>query len=263
MKQTQCWLVVRTVNSSRNMLFLKFTRFGIKFSDNAINKSTPTLLTSTLIWLMCANGVVIDAKEKEKEQKEYSVLKALKSGFILVNFFAVLICFSVVSFNYYMISFYMKYVGGNIFINTILSTISESISNFAINPVQKYMGTKISFIICFALAFALAIPLLFVSNSALIACWVFSAKFFVEAAFMLAYYVNSEVFPPLFVPFSFSVWGLVSRIVTIAAPQIAEVKPRQIPIIIFVVLSGAATAGALMLRKPPKKRKSSSTTTIH
>ena len=121
---------------------------------------------------LVGSSFYVDLKEKEREteKEEFSVLKALKSGLILANFFAVLICFSVVSFNYYMISFYMKYVGGNIFINTILSTISESISNFAISPVQRYMGTKISFIICFALAFALSIPLLFVSNTALIAC---------------------------------------------------------------------------------------------
>ena len=58
-------------------------------------------------------------------QSEFSVITALKDSTILTNFIVVLICFSVVSFNYYMISFYLKYVGGNIFINTLSSTVSE------------------------------------------------------------------------------------------------------------------------------------------
>ena len=37
--------------------------------------------------------------------------------------------------------------------------------------------------------------------------------------------------------------------ITIAAPQIAEVKPRQVPVIIFMVFSGVSTLAALFLRK--------------
>ena len=37
--------------------------------------------------------------------------------------------------------------------------------------------------------------------------------------------------------------------VTIAAPQIAEVKPRQVPVIIFMAFSGISTVAALFLRK--------------
>ena len=70
-------------------------------------------------------------------QSEFSVITALKDSTILTNFIVVLICFSVVSFNYYMISFYLKYVGGNIFINTLSSTISECIGNFAAGGIQR------------------------------------------------------------------------------------------------------------------------------
>ena len=182
-------------------------------------------------------------------QNEFSVVTALKDSTIFINFIVVLVCFSVVSFNYYMISFYLKYVGGNIFINTLSSTVSEWIGNFAAGGIQRWLGTKKGFIIWFAASVVFALPLLFTENEYLIMVSVFSSKFFVEGAFWLAYYVNPEVFPPLFVPFSFSVWGLLARIVTIAAPQIAEVKPRQVPVIIFMVFSGVSTLAALFLRK--------------
>ena len=70
-------------------------------------------------------------------QSEFSVVTALKDSTIFINFIVVLVCFSVVSFNYYMISFYLKYVGGNIFINTLSSTVSECIGNFAAGGIQR------------------------------------------------------------------------------------------------------------------------------
>lgn len=84
---------------------------------------------------------------EDNEMGEFSVFRELKNKLTLINFIVTIICFVVVSFNYYMISFYMKYVGGNIFINTALSTISEGIGNFAAGGLQKSFGTKRSFVI--------------------------------------------------------------------------------------------------------------------
>ena len=50
------------------------------------------------------------------KEKEFSVISALKNGNILVNLIVCLICLSSVSFNGYMVSFYIKYIGGNIYI---------------------------------------------------------------------------------------------------------------------------------------------------
>jgi len=102
-------------------------------------------------------------------EEQFSVLKQLKDKTTLINLWVILLCFCSVSFNYYMIAFYLKYVGGNIFINSISSVTSECIGNFAASIIQKYFGTKKSFIICFALSVIFAIPLLFVHEEFLIA----------------------------------------------------------------------------------------------
>mmetsp|Transcript_20357 Transcript_20357/g.18025 ORF Transcript_20357/g.18025 Transcript_20357/m.18025 type:complete len:121 (+) Transcript_20357:924-1286(+) len=88
-----------------------------------------------------------------EEKEEFSVLRDLKKPVTLINLIVVVICFSVVSFNYYMIGFYMKYVGGNIFINIMAATASHTAGNFAAGFIQKYFGTKYAFIICFLSAF--------------------------------------------------------------------------------------------------------------
>ena len=41
----------------------------------------------------------------------------------------------------------MKYVGGNIFVNTLASGISEACGNFSAGLIQKIFGTKKAFII--------------------------------------------------------------------------------------------------------------------
>ena len=55
-------------------------------------------------------------ESRDSKEKEFSVISALKNGNILVNLIVCLICLSSVSFNGYMVSFYIKYIGGNIYI---------------------------------------------------------------------------------------------------------------------------------------------------
>ena len=89
-----------------------------------------------------------NSKYKYLENNEdYSVLSDLKNPTTIINLISVTLCFCIVSFSYYMIGFYMKYVGGNIFINTIASGISETIGSFSAGYIQKVFGTKKAFII--------------------------------------------------------------------------------------------------------------------
>ena len=113
----------------------------------------------------------IDTTKVEESEPEvvFSVMAEFKNPITFTNFSVVLVCFCVVSFNYYMISFYLKYVGGNIFINTASSTCSEVVGNFAAGFMQRYIGTKKSFVTCFGLSVVFTIPLLFTEESWLIA----------------------------------------------------------------------------------------------
>jgi len=187
---------------------------------------------------------------KGSKNKEFSLIEVLKEPANMINLIVVIMCFVFVSFNYYMVNFFMKYVGGNIFINTLLSSISESIGNFAVSPIHKYSNTKVSFMVMFGCSWLVALPLLVSKSSVIVAVSVFSCKFFIEGAFMMAYFVNAEVFPPLLVPFSFSIWGIMSKIATIGAPVAAEIKPRQVPIILLCVFSAIACGCVTLLRIP-------------
>ena len=98
-----------------------------------------------------------------------------------------------------------------------------------------------------------AVPLLFLTESGQIAITIFASKLFLEGAFSLVYFVGPEYFDPLFVPFSFSMCNFCARFLTLTAPQVAEIKPRQVPIISYLLASGLAAIAAMFLVKPDKK----------
>ena len=83
----------------------------------------------------------------------------------------------MVSFNFYMVGFYMKYIGGNIFLNVMLSTCSENLGNFAALIIQKKLGTRKSFMVSFFGSMLFALPLIFFTQEWIIALCVFSSKF--------------------------------------------------------------------------------------
>jgi len=187
--------------------------------------------------------------DSDQQVVEFSVMSELKNPTTVVNLVIVTFCFIIVSFNYYMISIYLKYIGGNLFINIILSTLAEAIAYFTANFFQKLLGTRIWFMMFFAMAAAFGVPLMFVTEVWIIAICVFISKFGISAVFMLAYYVITEIFPPLFVPFSFTVSNVFSRIITILAPQVAELS-KPVPIILYCAACWGAIVGTAFLRKP-------------
>eukprot|EP00345_Euplotes_harpa_P001530 CAMPEP_0168323014 /NCGR_PEP_ID=MMETSP0213-20121227/3238_1 /TAXON_ID=151035 /ORGANISM="Euplotes harpa, Strain FSP1.4" /LENGTH=108 /DNA_ID=CAMNT_0008325023 /DNA_START=933 /DNA_END=1259 /DNA_ORIENTATION=- len=68
------------------------------------------------------------AVEAILKNEQFSILGQLKKPVVMINLIICCIVFVVSTFNYYMINFYLKYVGGNIFVNVILSTVSENIA---------------------------------------------------------------------------------------------------------------------------------------
>ncbi|CAI2363843.1 unnamed protein product [Moneuplotes crassus] len=187
------------------------------------------------------------------QQKEFSVMEELKNRRTLINLICVIAIFCSVTFNYYLIGFFLKYVGGNIFVNGLATAVSDICGNYAGAFVQKLIGSKKTILLCLIIGLIAAIPLLFTTNPILIAVCVFGGRFSIQGGITIAYFLNPETFPPLFVPFSFSVTNLICRVINIFAPQIAEIKPRQTPIIILMCMTGLAVIFALIL-KPGIKR---------
>ena len=80
------------------------------------------------------------------------VAKSLWTSIVLINLAFMSLNWIGSSFDYYLISFYMKYVPGNIFINTAVSSFSELTAYIFSAFAMSRLGFKLSFMIGFALA---------------------------------------------------------------------------------------------------------------
>ena len=93
------------------------------------------------------------------------------------------------SFNYYIMTFYLKYIPGNIFVNTSLASIAELCAYFGSSAVMGAFGPKLSYMISFVLAAAggIFMVIFFNADDVLIAVFVLFAKFGISFVFNLSY----------------------------------------------------------------------------
>lgn len=153
---------------------------------------------------------------------------------IFMNMIVLTMCWISISFNKYLISFNLKHIEGNIFINAMLSPIADIIGHFLCVPVQKFTNTKLTFMGSFVLAFVFGAALIFVKVTWLIPVFIVFSKIGLASGYSLCYYMTSEYFPPLFLAFAFGVTQFAARAFTILAFPISEIEAPT-PMIIFSI----------------------------
>lgn len=136
------------------------------------------------------------------------------------------------------------------YINTIVSCVSEVIAYIVSGALYNTIGTKISFIGSFSLAIVGSIFYIIFADShkGLIPIMILASKFGISGAFNLVYLANS-LFPPIYAATTFGIFNIFARLASMMAPQFAEFH-KPIPMIIFCIMAGAALILSLFLRKP-------------
>ena len=146
----------------------------------------------------------------------------------------------------------MKYAGGDIYINIMLITVSELIAYNTGSIIQSKIGTKNTFFLSYISAIIFAVPLIFWDDIEwLVMMSVFLSRFGVAASFTPLYFMNQEIFPIRFVPFSLSVWNFFARTIAIVGPQIAEI-PKPFPVLSFIAVGGIAAISIVFLKTVPE-----------
>ena len=72
--------------------------------------------------------------------KDPTILDFLAIKSILLNFIIVIFLFSTASFNKYMMVFFMKYIGGNIFLNRTMTSIGTGFAIGFAALVERYFN---------------------------------------------------------------------------------------------------------------------------
>ena len=73
-------------------------------------------------------------------EDQTSFRQFLKVKLNLVNVLIFVFLFSTASFDYYLINFYLKYIPGNVYVNTIVAASSACIANYISGIIINKMG---------------------------------------------------------------------------------------------------------------------------
>ena len=157
------------------------------------------------------------------------------------------------SFDYYLVSFYLKYIPGDVFINTAASSLADLTANISSIFIFNGLGSKVSFIGSFILAGVGGFCIGFLDKGgAAIAVFVLIAKFGVGLAFQLCYLAMTEYFPTEISGTTFGVVNIFCRFFTILSPLVAE-APGAWPMMIFTFMCAVALISSLFLRRAVPK----------
>jgi hypothetical protein len=167
----------------------------------------------------------------------------------MLNLILMIILWSISSFDYYLISFFMKYIPGNIYINASFSTIAEIVANMTSSVVYKFFGPKTAFVLCFTISAVGGILIAFIPstvNPYLEAFFVLVAKFGISFAFTMVYLITPGLFPTELRGTVYGICNVAARFLTILSPILAEFA-EPTPMLCYTFTSVAGLVASLML----------------
>ena len=173
---------------------------------------------------------------------------------MLINLLCILFLWIVSTFDYYLINFQLKYIDGDIYQNTIVSSVSEVTAYLVSGALYDKIGPKVSFIGSFAIGIvgSLFYILFSEANKSLVPLMVLGTKFGISSCFNCVYLANG-LFPPIYSSTTFGMFNFFARLTAMFAPMVAELKPKFVPMIIFCIMAGAACVVSFFIRTPTKE----------
>jgi Na+/melibiose symporter-like transporter len=118
------------------------------------------------------------------------------------------------SLTYYLISFQLKYLKGNLFINNYISDASEVFANIFAITVLKWLGYKKTIVVSYIVAAIGMLSLIFFGDSTpewVSLIFILLSKLGVSSAYLLSYLGNSKVFDQTILATSMGLCSCLSR----------------------------------------------------
>ena len=152
-----------------------------------------------------------------------------------------------VSFNYYLIGLFLKYLPGDIFANTLASSISELLAVSMSGILLQWFDIKHAMSLLFIISAASGVWLIHVSsNSEYTALIIMTCKFGIAATFNCVYIATSAMFRPSVSATAFGLCNFFARLATVMAPFVAEMD-EPIPISLLTITCFTASLAVIGL----------------
>ena len=152
-----------------------------------------------------------------------SIKTLIKDRTMFINLVCVLFLWVASTFDYYLINFQLKYIDGDIYTNTIVSSVSEVTAYLVSGAVYDKIGARVSFIGSYIIGIigSLFYILFSESNKSLVPLMVLGSKFGISSCFNCVYLANG-LFPPIYSSTTFGIFNFFARLTGMFAPLVAE-----------------------------------------
>jgi hypothetical protein len=206
------------------------------------------------------NGLVERYCDQVREDALLIKVKLVKAGLVtqilkdkdsVYNLGLMTICWIGTTFTYFLVIFYVKYLPGDIYANQIVSGFSvfaylaaPFMSRRWDNKTIMVIGYSISLIFLVLMTLFQFIQV----HAALYSFIFFLFKCGVTLVFLSLFIIHTDLFQIQFLATSYGICNIVSRIITLGAPMVAEARNTTVPMLIMLVLNGGALVAAYFLR---------------
>lgn len=165
---------------------------------------------------------------------------------------------AVCSFNFYLLSFLLKYIHGNIYVNSIVSSVADMIAYSVSGYLFSKLKVKKSLLIYWTVAFVGGIVLLILegvnANDYLVATFVMISRLGMSSSFNTVYLSTPYLFPVIYCSTCMGIFNFWARLVAVVSPVIAEID-YPIPMCLFSGTAAIAFVFALFIKEKVPKLK--------
>ena len=157
-----------------------------------------------------------------------------------------------ISFNYYLIGLFLKYLPGDIFANTLASSISELLAVSMSGLLLQWFDIKHAMSCLFIISAASGVWLIHAGNtSEYTAVIIMACKFGIAATFNCVYIATAAMFKPNVSATAFGLCNFFARFATVMAPFVAEMD-EPLPIALLTITCFTASLAVIGLTEEPE-----------
>lgn len=188
--------------------------------------------------------------QRKIDQKE-GFLDMLRDGNNFMNLVVMVWTWSFTSFAYYLVSFYIKYFKGSVYLNSFLFGVAGLAGTLIFAILVNFMTSKNLLILSFIFTFVGSLGFtLTIESPSLVPIWILWMVTSLSIQFSLCYMMNWDLFKPKFRTRIYSICNIWARLWTVLSPMLVELMTN--PIILMSVWAVAMVFLGSRIRSPEK-----------
>lgn len=183
---------------------------------------------------------------RQVEKEADGTLRSLVQNKLLRNNLIIMMLnYSFGSFGFFVIPYYFSNLSGDIFVIAAFSGFAELLASLACALIVLRVTLKASIIIFIWIAFAACLALIFSlkAGTIVLGILVMIANFGITSMFDMAYLINVELFPTIYLGTAYGACNILARFVSILSPKVGVLHhpwPMSI-LVIFSLIVGTAS----------------------